>query len=422
MKKTATTIFTSVLALSVLAGCGAGKTNSESASNTATSSATGEKVKLEFFQNKAEAKASFDALVKKFNDANPNIVVTQVNPPDAETVLKTRVAKKDVPDIIGLGATDTFAQLSKSGLFTDFSNDSLTANIQPSYINMLKKLTASDQLSAIPFTANASGVIYNKTMFKELGLSVPKTWDELLATAKKVKDAGKTPFYLTIKDSWTVMVPFNSLSTNILGIDFYDKRSKGSVKFDSPEFREVADKQLKLLDFGQKDMMGKGYNDGNTAFAKGESAMYLQGVWAIPEIKKANPSIDLGVFPFPATNDPAKNKVISGVDTLLTISKSSKHAEEAKKFIAFMLKAENVQTYIDEQKAFSAVKNVNQTDASVQDLNASFTSGAIEDFSDHYIPGAVKADTIIQSYLQKKDVNAYVKQFDTEWDKVANRK
>ncbi|MEC0266821.1 ABC transporter substrate-binding protein [Paenibacillus anseongense] len=422
MKKTVTTIFTSVLALSVLAGCGGGKTNSESASNPATSAAPGEKVKLEFFQNKAEAKASFDALVKKFNDANPNIIVTQVNPPDAETVLKTRVAKKDVPDVIGLGATDTYAQLSKSGLFADFSNDSLTANIQPSYINMLKKLTGSDQLSAIPFTANASGVIYNKTMFKELGLSVPKTWDELLATAQKVKDAGKTPIYLTIKDSWTVMVPFNSLSTNILGIDFYDKRSKGSVKFDSPEFREVANKQLKLLDFGQKDMMGKGYNDGNTAFAKGESAMYLQGVWAIPEIKKANPSIDLGVFPFPATNDPAKNKVISGVDTLLTISKSSKHPEEAKKFIEFMLKTENVQTYIDEQKAFSAVKNVNQTDASVQDLNASFTSGAIEDFSDHYIPGAVKADTIIQSYLQKKDVNAYVKQFDTEWDKVANRK
>ncbi|SFL00688.1 raffinose/stachyose/melibiose transport system substrate-binding protein [Paenibacillus sp. 1_12] len=420
MKKTATTIFTSVLALSVIAGCGGGNTNSEASSNTAA--AKGEKVKLEFFQNKTEAKASFDALIKKFNDANPNIVVTQVNPPDAETVLKTRVAKKDIPDVMGLGANDTFAQLSKSGLFADFSNDPLIANIQPSYIDMLKRLTSTDQLYAIPFTANASGVIYNKTIFKELGLSVPKTWDEMIATAQKVKDAGKTPFYLTIKDSWTLLVPFNSLSTNIVGLDFYDKRSKGSVKFDSPEFREVAEKQLKLLDFGQKDMMGKGYNDGNAAFAKGESAMYLQGVWAIPEIIKANPSIDLGVFPFAATNDPSKNKVMSGVDTLLTISKNSKHAEEAKKFIEFMLKPENVQIYIDEQKAFSAVKNVNQTDASVQGLNASFASGSIEDFSDHYIPGAVKADTIIQSYLQKKDIDAYVKQFDTEWDKVASRK
>ena len=411
MKKTVSAILVSALTLLTLAGCG-GKGDS----------ADGGKVKLEFFQNKAEAKASFDKLIKKFNDANPGITVTQVNPPDAETVLKTRVAKKDVPDIIGIGATDTYAQLAKSGLFADLSSEPFTNNIQPAYLNMLKKLTGSEAAYGIPFTANASGIIYNKEIFDEFGLAVPKTWDELLAAAQKVKDAGKNAFYLTIKDSWTTMVPFNSLSTNIVGIDFYSDRAEGKVKFDSPEFREVAEKQLKLLEYGQKDMFGKGYNDGNTAFAKGESAMYVQGVWAIPEIQKANPNIKLGVFPFPATNDEAKNKVISGVDTLLTISKNTKHPEEAKKFIEFLLQPENVQDYIDEQKAFSAVKGVNQSDESVQGFNAAFESGAIEDFTDHYIPGAVKADTIIQGYLQNKDVDAYVKQFDTEWDKVASRK
>ncbi|QAY68103.1 ABC transporter substrate-binding protein [Paenibacillus protaetiae] len=412
MKKTLSVIAVSALVMTALAGCG---------SNSDSGGGSKGKVKLEFFQNKTEAKASFDELVKKFNEANPDITVTQVNPPDAETVLKTRVAKKDVPDIIGMGATDAYAQLAKSGVFADLSGD-LTSNIQPAYLNMLNKLTGSETVNGIPFTANASGIIYNKAMFDELGLTIPKTWDELIATAQKIKDAGKTPFYLTLKDSWTLMVPFNSLSTDILGIDFYADRTNGSVKFDSPQFREVAEKQLKLLDFGEKDMFGKGYNDGNAAFAKGEAAMYIQGVWAIPEIQKANPDVKLGVFPFPATNDEASNKVISGVDTLLTISKDTKHPEEAKKFIDFLLQPENVQTYIDEQKAFSAVKGVNQSDESVQGFNAAFESGAIDDFSDHYIPGAVKADTIIQAFLQKKNVDAYVKQFDTEWDKVANRK
>jgi raffinose/stachyose/melibiose transport system substrate-binding protein len=259
-------------------------------------------------------------------------------------------------------------------------------------------------------------------VFSDLGLSIPTTWDELVTTAQTIKDAGKTPFYMTNKDSWTTLESFNSLSSAIVGIDFYAKRTEGTVKFDSPEFREVAEKQLKLLDFGQKDMAGKTYNDGNVAFAKGESAMYIQGVWAIPEILKANPQIQLGVFPFPATNDPALNKVISGVDTVLTISKNTPHPDEAKKFISFLLQPENIQAYIDEQKAFSAVKGVNQSDASVQDLNAAFQSGNIVDFSDHYIPSAVKADTIIQSFYQKKDVNAYVKALDTEWDKVATRK
>jgi raffinose/stachyose/melibiose transport system substrate-binding protein len=409
-----------------LAGCGT-STNNNNAGSTDTASSTpvadtGKTVKLEFFQNKTEAKATFDKLIKKFNDANPNIVVTQVNPPDAETVLKTRVAKKDVPAIIGMGATATFAQLSNSGLFTDFTGDPLTSNLQPAYVDMVKKLTGSAQLNGIPYSANASGIIYNKQMFTDLGLTIPKTWDELVTTAQKIKDAGKIPFYMTNKDSWTLLVPFNSLSSDIVGIDFYAKRAQGTVKFDSPEFREVAVKQLKLLDFGQKDMAGKTYNDGNVAFAKGESAMYIQGVWAIPEILKANPQIQLGVFPFPATNDPALNKVISGVDTVLTISKNTPHPDEAKKFISFLLQPENIQAYIDEQKAFSAVKGVNQSDASVQDLNAAFQSGNIVDFSDHYIPSAVKADTIIQSFYQKKDVNAYVKALDTEWDNVATRK
>ncbi|BBI31164.1 ABC transporter substrate-binding protein [Cohnella abietis] len=415
MRKITSVILVSIILLLALNACG-NNTNNNAAGDS------GKKVKLEFFQNKVEAKASFDKLVKKFNDANPNIVVTQVNPPDAETVLKTRVSKKDIPDIIGMGATDTFSQLSKAGLFIDFSGDPLTTNLQPVYTETLKKLTGSEQLNGIPYSANASGIIYNKQMFTELGLTIPTTWDELIAVAQKVKDAGKIPFYLTNKDSWTLLVPFNSLSSNIVGINFYDQRKEGTIKFDSPKFREVAEKQLKLLDFGHKDMAGKNYNDGNTAFAKGESAMYLQGVWAIPEILKANPEMQLGVFPFPATNEPANNKVVSGVDTLLTISKNTGHLEEAKKFIAFLQQAENIQAYIDEQKAFSAVKGVNQSDATVQDLKAAFDSGNIVDFSDHYIPSAMKADSIIQSFYQKKNLDAYVKEFDNEWDKVASRK
>jgi len=52
----------------------------------------------------------------------------------------------------------------------------------------------------------------------------------------------------------------------------------------------------------------------------------------------------------------------------------------------------------------------------------SFESGKLADFADHYIPSAMKVETINQSFLQKKDINAYLKQLDTEWDKVANRK
>lgn len=400
----------------VAAGCG-----TKPSTDGQKGADSGSKVKVEFFQNKTEAKATFDKLIQKFNAANPTINVVQVNPPDAETVLKTRVSKNDVPDVVGLGATDTFTALAGTGIFKDFANDPLAKTIQPAYLDMLRKQTGTTQLYGIPFSTNADGVIYNKTLFKDLGLTVPKTWDEFIAVAQKAKDAGKIPFYFTLKDSWTALPSFNALASNLQGDTFMEKRKAGQVTFEQG-YKAIAEKQLKLLDYGHKDNFGKTYADGNAAFAKGESVMYLQGIWAIPEIKKANPNADLGVFSLPVSNDPAQTRLVSGVDTLLTISKNSKHPNEAAKFVEFLLQPENSKTYIDEQKAFSAVKGVDQVDPSLSELQPYFQKGALVDFADHSFPAAMKLDKLDQEFLQSKDVNSFLKTLDKEWDKVQSRK
>lgn len=256
MKKTIKPVVVSVLAMSVLSACGSNSSNNAAGNTNSGGNASGEKVKIEFFQGKSEAKATFDKLVAKFNEANPNIVVSQVNPPDAETVLKTRAAKKDIPDVVGMGATDTYKTLSASGLFEDFTADPLAKNIQPAYVQMMKDLTGTDTLNALPFSSNASGVIYNKAMFAEAGVTVPTTWDEFMAVAQKFKDSGKNAFYLTFKDAWTTLTPFNSLTTIIKGNDFFKERTAGTVTF-SDSFNEVAEKLLKLTEYGQKDIFGK---------------------------------------------------------------------------------------------------------------------------------------------------------------------
>jgi raffinose/stachyose/melibiose transport system substrate-binding protein len=61
------------------------------------------KTKVEFFQYKSEAVASFDKLITEFEKANPSIDIVQVNVPDQATVLKTRIAKNNAPDIIAVG-------------------------------------------------------------------------------------------------------------------------------------------------------------------------------------------------------------------------------------------------------------------------------------------------------------------------------
>ncbi|MEC0242139.1 extracellular solute-binding protein [Paenibacillus dokdonensis] len=397
-----------VLLVSMLSGCGSSK------------EADG-KVKLEFFQNKPEAKGSFDNLIAKFNQTHPGIQVSQINPPDAETVLKTRVVKNDIPDVIALGATDTYSILAQSDIFTDLTQSKLLENIEPNYIKMLKDITGMDKVTAVPYATNANGIMYNKTIFKEMGLTVPRTWDELIATAQKVKDNGKIPFYFTYKDDWQTNLPFNALAPNLVGIDFFKQLREGKVTF-KEKFREVAEKQLKLLDYGHGDNFGKNYADGNRAFAKGEAAMYIQGSWAIPEIRKANPKADIGFFPFPAGNDPEQNKLISGVDTLLTISEDTKHKEEAEEFLSFLLEPENIGQYIKEQTAFAAVKGVNQEDPAVAGLLPYLKEGKVLDFADHYLPAAMQLNSIVQAFLQNRNIDGYLQTLDREWDKVQSRK
>ncbi|KSU82092.1 raffinose/stachyose/melibiose transport system substrate-binding protein [Fictibacillus enclensis] len=406
MKKTISFALTGMLAISALAGC----------SDSKDASSNG-KVKIEFLSYKSEAKGTFDELIKKFEKENPKIDVVQTQPPDAVTVLKTRISKRDIPDVIGMGGDISYSDVAKAGALKDVSKDSHLNDIQPAYIDMLKDISKQDKVFGLPYAANADAVIYNKTMFKELGLEVPKTWDEFIAVAKKVQDAGKTPFYFTFKDAWTALPAYNVLAANTQGDDFFKKLDQGKTSF-KKDHKEAAEKFLQLIQYGHKNQNGKAYNDGNTAFAKGESAMYLQGIWAIPEIKKANPNIELGVFPYPVGD----SKVVSGVDLLIAQSSTTSHPKEAKKFVDFLFSDEAVKIYLKEQNAFPAMKGYTQEAPELEGLKEKIADGALSDFPDHYVPTAVALDKQLQVLTQKKDVNLYLKTLDSEWKKVADRK
>lgn len=343
-------------------------------------------------------------------------------PPEAETVLKTRLTKNNMPDVMAIGGNSTYGEIARAGVLKDFSDSELVKKVQPSYIEMIGKLVGPEKkgIFGLPYATNADAVIYNKEKFAKLGVQPPKTWDEFIQIAEKAKAAGETPFYLTLKDAWTALPAWNALAANIAGSDFAEKKNEGKASFQD-QYGEVADKMLTLLQYGHKDNFGKGYNDGNTAFAKGQSVMYLQGVWAIPEIKKANPNIQLGVFALPATNDPQQNKLVSGVDVLLTMSKNTKHPKEAMKFIEFMMDENNAKTYITEQSAFSALQGVYQEDPVMEGIKENFQKGTITSFPDHYYPAGMQAANLVQEFLLKKDKEKFLKKMDQEWEKANNR-
>ncbi|QNG59913.1 extracellular solute-binding protein [Bacillus sp. PAMC26568] len=398
-----------ILGTSILAGCSSGEDDDG-------------KVTLNLLSNKSENINTYNGLIEEFEAENPDIKIKFDSPPEAETVLRTRLVKNDIPDLMFIAGNATYGELGRAGVLHDFSDSELVEKIQPSYIDMIDRLVGPEEegVFGLPYATNANAVIYNKQKFEELGLEVPKTWDEFIEILEKAKAAGEIPIYFTLKDAWTGMISWNSLGGNIAGEEFADKKSSGKTTF-VKSYDEVADKMLTLMEYGHKDNLGVAYGDGNNAFAAGEGVMYIQGNWAIPEILKANPDADLGVFPMPVTNDPEKNKLVSGVDVLLTISKDSEHKEEAMKFMEFMTEKETSKRYIDEQKAFSAIEGVFQEDPVFEGIKENFEEGTITSFQDHYYPAGMGAENILQEFLIEKKKGTFLKKLDREWEKVEDR-
>jgi len=379
-----------------------------------------EKIKLEFFQSKEEVVDLFDELIEKFEKEHPDIDIEQNCVPSPGVVLKSRLVKNEMPDILAIGGDSAYGEIARAGVLVDFSNDPILEKIHEAYVEMIDKIAKTETKNGIPYAANANTVLYNVKKFKELGIDAPKTWDEFIATCEKIKASGEVPLYLTFKTAWTIMVPFNSIVANIQGDDFIEKRLKNETSF-TERYGEVAEKLLALLDYGHDDNFGVGYDDGNASFANGKSFMLIQGIWAISSVKRANPDTEIGVFVLPVRDKYEDNRLVSGVDTVLGISKSTKYPEAAKEFVQFLIKEENIQYYINQERLYSCVKGIFQEDPDLVGIKEYFETGRITSFPDHYYPSGMGVSNLAQEFLLKKDIDAFLEILDSEWDKVVSR-
>lgn len=387
-------------------------------------------VTLNFFQFKSEAVGQFDEIIAGFEDANPGIKVIQNHVPSAETALRTLLVKDKVPDVMALNANGTFGELSRAGVFADLTNSPMMATVADAPVQIVNDLGQHDnEISGMPFALAASGIIYNKTIFAEYGVAVPQTWDELIAAADTFQAAGITPIYGTLKDQWTVQPAFNNLGGALAPDGFFaDLRAEGAnvgpdseVSF-SADYREAAEKLKTLFSYNQPNRDSRDYNAGNKAFADGESAMYLQGTYAIAAILENNPDLDLGTFPYPSSNDPAKNVLVTGVDVVLAVGRDTPHRAEAEKFIAYLMQPEIVDEYGAAQATFAPLRDAApSTNPYLAGLNEFVEDGQITGYIDHQIPPAVPLAPILQQFILDGDTDSFLATLDNEWRKVAAR-
>lgn len=397
---------TGVMAVgTMLSGCGKEQTNG--------------KVKIEVVQYKPEAVDVFEELEKKFNETHDNIELVIDSPNDAMTILKTRFIREDYPDIIGIGSDVNYSNFLDSDMLMDISDFDGLDDIKEAYLKTDKEMeyVPMDGVYAMPYMANASGVLYNKDMFEEHGWTIPTTWDEFTALCERIEAEGIQPLYFGFKDSWTCLAPWNAITADLAPSDVCSEVNKGNTTF-TDNYREVAEKEKALLAYAQDNPAAYGYNDACTAFAKGESAMFVIGSYAVPQIKSVNPDMNIDSFVFPASNNAEENVLNSGNDLQFSIMKNCEHKEEAYEVLRFFMEDENVQSYIDDQSAVPCKKGDFELPSMLDGMKEYINEGKLADYQDHHYPSEMSVDAMIQTYLLDDSENAtdkFLKKFDTEW-------
>ena len=192
MKRILSLAVAAVMTVGLLAGCGGG--SSSSSSGTAAPAASGsaapaEKVELNVIAAQYGTKTAdwWANFVKEFNAANEgiNLTVDVVSWNDIYTVVNTRIANGEAPDILNI---DVFADYQADDLLLpaqDYVSEETYAKF---YDSFLEQSNVDGTIWAIPDLASARAMYYNKDILDEVGVEVPTTWDELTDVCQKILD------------------------------------------------------------------------------------------------------------------------------------------------------------------------------------------------------------------------------------------
>ena len=121
-----------------------------------------------------------------FEAANEGIdlVVDVVSWNDIYTVVNTRVANGEAPDLLNI---DVFADYQADGLLLPASEWVSEATYAKFFDSFLAESVVDGTVWAVPDLASARALYYNADILAAAGVEVPTTWDELTAACEAIK-------------------------------------------------------------------------------------------------------------------------------------------------------------------------------------------------------------------------------------------
>lgn len=312
--------------------------------------------KLSFTSWRNDDLEGMERVLSVYNDRTPGVTV-EFNPKadtEYDAQLMSSLQTGTGADIIFLRSFSAGKAVYDGG-FLHTLNDDVPALAK--FPSSAKGAWSSENgdIYGVPIFGVTHGVYYHKDTFKEHGLQVPKTWDEFISVAKKLKDNGEKVFAQGAMDEWTLYeVVFSGLGPNFYGGEQARQAlMKGEMKLTDQPFVDAFKRIDELQPFLPRGYQGLDYVSMQQMFSAGQAAMFFGGSWEIGTFKALGAN-DIGWFAPPVKNAGDKLSYSFHVDAGIGINKNSKNFKEALDFLRWTATPEYAELVMKEVPGFYA--------------------------------------------------------------------
>ncbi|MCT1578372.1 extracellular solute-binding protein [Oceanobacillus kimchii] len=378
-----------MLAVMILAGC----TDEETEVSSKDNEGSGNQVTLTVYStvsNEAEQNA-VKKVVNDFEKENPHIRIN-LNLPgqDYESQLRIRMAANDLPDLFD---THGWAK-NRYGEYTmDLRDMDWVEHLDPTLEQIF--IDEKGKVYAYPLNQAMDGLTYNKQILEDYNIEVPETFEEFmqsLETIKEKSDGEIAPFWFDGSTTTSFGQYYDQFATPLLithpDHDYRDELLNGTFDWEPYTFLSE-----KLLEMHEKDLLNidvltaRTYEQ-NQLIAQGKIAFVMRTV-PINVIKELNPDIELGVMPVPAIHQGDSPSWIGGERHTLAIWKDTPHPEEAKAFLDFLSRPENVKAVAEGTSLSAGLTNA-KADIYYQPYFDKYKDIVVEPYFDRiYLPNGM---------------------------------
>jgi multiple sugar transport system substrate-binding protein len=292
----------------------------------------------------------FKKVVAEYDQKHPEVDVKVVGGINDDKIFAA-LRSGNVPDVVSSFMSSNVGIFCPSGGWIDLGpllkKDHIDVNIFPAtsrYYTQYKGIRC-----ALPLLADATGLYYNKTLFRKAGLKgPPKTLSQLSAYAKKLtqknadgslKVVGYDPnmnFYLGGYGNGA------SGYQPLIGAKYFDKDGKSSLATD-PAWAKFLRWQKQLVDFFGYDKLVRWQAGAGDEFAPshpfetGKLAMMLDGEWRVAFIKNEHPELQYATAPMPVADGRPDLYGAGAVNgTIIGLPKGGKHQDQAWALVKYL--------------------------------------------------------------------------------------